>query len=103
MSILSFDESGRWPNPDELRHGFIGERRAEREQLVSAGLTVAEVDRAIELLDVSPIRRVAGSPGWLMRASGGKDRGPTGRRPAQPYSAWHSQMLGMPTVKPAFW
>ena len=29
------DESGRWPDPDELRHGFIGERRAEREQLVS--------------------------------------------------------------------
>ena len=27
----------------------------------------------------------------------------TGGLPAEPYSAWHSQMLGMPTVKPAFW
>ncbi len=47
-------ESGCWPDPDELRDGFVGERRAERNHLVSAGLTVSETDRAIELLDVSP-------------------------------------------------
>jgi aminoglycoside phosphotransferase (APT) family kinase protein len=48
------DESGRWPEPDELRRGFVADRRSERGLLLTAGLTVAEADRAIELLDVSP-------------------------------------------------
>lgn len=48
------DDTGRWPDPDELRKGFVTERRDERDQLVAAGMTDAEVDRVMALLDVSP-------------------------------------------------
>jgi aminoglycoside phosphotransferase (APT) family kinase protein len=48
------DPSGQWPDPDRLRQGFIAERRGERELLLTAGLTLAEVDRASALLDLSP-------------------------------------------------
>lgn len=48
------DDAGRWPDPDELREGFGRDRRNERNQLVAAGMTDAEVDRVMALLDLSP-------------------------------------------------
>ena len=47
-------DDGRWPDPDELREGFVTERRGEQDRLVAAGMTVAEVDRVMALLEVSP-------------------------------------------------
>lgn len=48
------DQSGTWPNAEELRRGFVADRIAEREHLVTAGLTADEVDRTIALLGAAP-------------------------------------------------
>jgi aminoglycoside phosphotransferase (APT) family kinase protein len=48
------DDHGEWPDPSELRRGFIAERRAERHQLVVAGMTPAEVELTMSLLGGSP-------------------------------------------------
>lgn len=42
-----------WPDPQELRRGFIAERTAERVHLVAAGLSPDEVDRTVSLLGAS--------------------------------------------------
>jgi len=54
LGVWRPDESGRWPDPDELRRGFIAERKTERGLLLAAGLSGPEVDRVIDLLDYSP-------------------------------------------------
>lgn len=48
------DDQGEWPDPHEVRRGFIAERRMERPQLVAAGLSSKEVEQAISLLGKSP-------------------------------------------------
>ena len=48
------DGDGQWPDPDEVRRGFAAERRGEHDQLVEAGMNLAEVDRVMGLLEVSP-------------------------------------------------
>jgi aminoglycoside phosphotransferase (APT) family kinase protein len=47
-------DDGRWPDPAELRQGYIRDRRAEHDQLVAAGLTAAEVERTLAALEPSP-------------------------------------------------
>jgi aminoglycoside phosphotransferase (APT) family kinase protein len=47
-------DNGQWPYPDALRRGFAADRRGEHDQLVAAGMSLAEVDRVLVLLDVSP-------------------------------------------------
>lgn len=47
-------DNGQWPDPDEVREGFAAERRSEYDQLVTAGMTFAEVGRVMALLEVSP-------------------------------------------------
>lgn len=48
------DDKDVWPTATEVRRGFIAERTAEREHLVAAGLTTAEIDKTIELVGASP-------------------------------------------------
>ena len=47
-------DNGQWPDPDEVRRGFAAERRGEHDQLVAAGMSLAEVDRVMALLEVTP-------------------------------------------------
>ncbi|GAA2760133.1 phosphotransferase family protein [Actinopolymorpha rutila] len=46
-------DDGTWPDPADLRRGFVADRTAERPQLSAAGLTPEEVDNAIALLGAS--------------------------------------------------
>ncbi|WP_157677126.1 phosphotransferase family protein [Auraticoccus monumenti] len=48
------DHDGQWPDPVELRAGFAAKRRGEADQLTAAGMTSAEVNRMMALLEVSP-------------------------------------------------
>lgn len=50
------DARGRWPDVDELRRGYIADRRDERGQLVRAGLTDAEIEQTYLLLEEFPGR-----------------------------------------------
>lgn len=48
------DAKGVWPDPAELREGYVRDRRAEHDQLLAAGLTPAEVESTLASLDTSP-------------------------------------------------
>jgi aminoglycoside phosphotransferase (APT) family kinase protein len=48
------NDNGSWPDANEVRDAFIGERTAQRTHLVSAGLTAAEVDAVMEHIGQSP-------------------------------------------------
>lgn len=48
------DRDGSWPNPHEVRRGFVAERLAERPHLITAGLTANEVDQIVGVLGTSP-------------------------------------------------
>lgn len=49
-----------WPDPEELRRGFVADRLAERPQLLAAGLSPAEVRRTLALIGESPDRPARG-------------------------------------------
>lgn len=48
------DPDGRWPDPHDVMDAFVVERRGQRPQLESAGLTAAEIDRIIGTIGTSP-------------------------------------------------
>lgn len=48
------DAEGHWPDPAELRAGYIRDRLAEHDQLVAAGLSPAEVEATFATLHASP-------------------------------------------------
>ncbi len=56
------DAAGNWPDLDVARAEFIAERTGQRPQLVSAGLTSAEVDRVIGVIGTSPDTPAASDP-----------------------------------------
>jgi aminoglycoside phosphotransferase (APT) family kinase protein len=47
-------DGGRWPDPGHQRRLFVADRRAERPQLLAAGLTADEADRTYALVGRSP-------------------------------------------------
>ncbi|GAB3748417.1 phosphotransferase family protein [Microlunatus parietis] len=54
------DDEGRWPDPSELREGYVQERRAEHDRLVTAGLSAAEIEATFAALEASPEPPAAG-------------------------------------------
>jgi aminoglycoside phosphotransferase (APT) family kinase protein len=53
-------DNGQWPDPGGVRRGFAAERRGEHDQLMAAGMSLAEVDQVMTLLEVSPDPPLAG-------------------------------------------
>ncbi|WP_161606133.1 phosphotransferase family protein [Microlunatus speluncae] len=53
---------GSWPDREAARAAFNAERTGQRPQLLSAGLTPAEVDRAIAVIGTSPDTPAATDP-----------------------------------------
>lgn len=56
------DDDGSWPDPADLRRGFIADRAAERPHLEAAGLTVDEIEQTLGFLGASPDTPVQDNP-----------------------------------------
>ncbi|MFC7625421.1 phosphotransferase family protein [Microlunatus sp. GCM10028923] len=54
------DDHGQWPDPAELRKGFIRDRRAEHDRLAAAGMSAAEIEVTFAMLEISPEPAAAG-------------------------------------------